>query len=205
MNYNSLKALTGGRRGITEQFDSEGVVRRILEGDPAAEEKLILRFQPAIRAFLSARARPELVEEVTQETMIAVICAVREGKLRESSSLGAFVYGVARLQLADAVRRHAREVGERLPDNYDHAAPHIERELLTAARSEIAALNEADRRIVYLTLIQGLRAAEIAQELGMSPEQVRKRKSRALQRITERLAPRSQNGAGTRLSSVKAP
>jgi len=122
-----------------------------------------------------------------QETMIAVICAVRAGKLRDSGSLGAFVYGVAKVQLAEAVRKHTRAIGERLPDNYDHAAPFVEPELLTAARREIASLSDTDRRIVFLTLVSGLRAAEIAVDLGMNAEQVRKRKSRALQRISERL------------------
>jgi len=135
--------------------------------------------------------------------MLATICAVREGKLRSPASLGAFVYGIARLQLADATRRHARHSGDPLPPDFEQAAPAVDPDLLTAAKREIDSLNETDRRILSLTLIDGFHAGEIAEELGMSAELIRKRKSRALQRIVERLAPRSRFGSGSRLSSIK--
>jgi RNA polymerase sigma factor (sigma-70 family) len=189
---------------INQQFDPEEIVQRILAGDTLAEEDLILRFQPAIRAFVNARARADLVDEVTQETMMATICAVREGKLRNPASLAAFVYGIARLQLADATRRYARHSGDPLPADLEQAAPAVDPDLVTAARREIENLNETDRRILSLTLIDGFHAGEIADELGMSADLIRKRKSRALQRITERLAPRSRFGSGSRLSSIKA-
>ena len=189
--------------GIEEQPGSEELVRRIVAGDAQAEEDLILRFQPAIRAFLNARARPDLVDEVSQETMIGVICAIRAGKLREAGSLGAFVYGTAKRQLADAARKRARDTGDPLPEDYRHPSPGAEPALLVAARREIESLNETDRRIVSLTLIDGFRADEVAAALGVSAEVVRKRKSRALQKITEKLAPRSRNDAAERLNSMK--
>ena len=52
----------------------------------------------------------------------------------------------------------------------------------TLASEIIADLRPTDRAILRMTLVEGLRSEEAAQRLGITPEAVRKRKSRALAR-----------------------
>ena len=191
--------------GNGPQFDPVAIVTRILARDQQAEEELIARFQPRIAAFLSARtSRLDFIEEVTQETMLAALCALREGRLREPENLSSFVYGVARNRFADIIRKQAREKTDPLPDGFDRAAPAGEQdpELLAAARREIASLETADRRILWMTLIDGFKPGEIAATVGMSPELVRQRKSRALRKLVDKLRPLSQSGPRVRLNSA---
>jgi RNA polymerase sigma factor (sigma-70 family) len=48
-------------------------------------------------------------------------------------------------------------------------------------------LKPVDRGILYLTLAQGLKPQEIAAEMGLRPETIRLRKSRALKRVRRKL------------------
>ena len=187
----------------TPEFDVQLMIDRILAGDPSAEEQLIARFQPRVRMYVSVRtSHPDYAEEVTQETMLAAVLALREGKVREPQALSAFILGIARNQLADAIRKQARRKTSQLPDDYDCPAPAATRdpELVESARSEIEALEPGDRRILWLTLIDGFKPGEIAAQLGMSAELVRQRKSRALRKIVERLQPLSRSLPPARLT-----
>jgi RNA polymerase sigma-70 factor (ECF subfamily) len=50
--------------------------------------------------------------------------------------------------------------------------------------------DRVDREILTLTLFEGLKPGEIARRVGLSPEAVRTRKSRAVQRVIEELRSR---------------
>jgi DNA-directed RNA polymerase specialized sigma24 family protein len=54
-------------------------------------------------------------------------------------------------------------------------------------RRAIDQLEELDRRVLSLTLLEGLKPGEIALRIRLSPEVVRMRKSRALRRVAERV------------------
>ena len=53
------------------------------------------------------------------------------------------------------------------------------------ARRAISRLRPADRLILLLALVDGMKPAEIGQRLGLSSEVVRKRKSRAFERARQ--------------------
>jgi RNA polymerase sigma-70 factor (ECF subfamily) len=187
----------------TPQFDVQAIIDRILAGDRSAEEELIARFQQRVRMYVSVRtSHPDYAEEVTQETMLAAVLALRDGKVREPQYLGSFILGIARNQLADAIRRQARRKTSQLSENFDIPSPSEVRdpELVESARREIEALEPGDRRILWLTLIDGFKPGEIAAQLGMSAELVRQRKSRALRKVVERLQPLSRSLRPTRLT-----
>jgi RNA polymerase sigma-70 factor (ECF subfamily) len=57
----------------------------------------------------------------------------------------------------------------------------------------LAGLSAADRQVLTLTLVDGLKPGEIAVQIGATAEVVRTRKSRALKRILEILGGRSRN------------
>ena len=185
------------------EFNGTAIIDRIFAGDASAEEELIARFQQRVRLYVAVRtSHPDYADEVTQETMLAAVLALREGKVREPEHLAAFILGIARNQLADAIRKQARRKTMPLPEGYDCPAPNSEQdpELVESARKEIETLEPGDRRILWLTLIDGFKPGEIAAQVGMSAELVRQRKSRALRKIVERLQPLSRSPRELRLT-----
>ena len=54
-------------------------------------------------------------------------------------------------------------------------------------RRALAVLDSTDRKILLLTLIEGLKPGEIGARLGLTSEVVRTRKSRALKKAAERV------------------
>ena len=162
------------------------LVGLILEGDRAAESALVEHFTPRIRAMAVARLRnPDAARDLTQETLIAVLHAARNGQIRDPARLSAFVQGVARNLVNNYSRRRHQhpeveldEVAQNLvvaddPDSKER------RELLVRA---LQTLDKTDRDVLRLTLVDGLKPAEIAARSGVSAEVVRTRKTRALKR-----------------------
>src|ERR1017187_8174742 len=49
--------------------------------------------------------------------------ALRGGRLRQAETLGAFIYGIARNQLAEALRRMTRDRVGPMPADFDPAGP----------------------------------------------------------------------------------
>jgi RNA polymerase sigma-70 factor (ECF subfamily) len=170
------------------QLESSSIEVRIAAGDPSAEDELIAYFAPRIRAFVASRAAGrDFGEEVVQDTMMALVCTLREGRLRESDSLAALAYGIARNKLADAIRKKMRDRTVPFPKGFDIAAQDQSSELVSAAQMEIETLEPVDRRILSMTLIDGYKPAEVAAAIGISSEAVRQRKSRALKKLLSRI------------------
>jgi len=166
------------------------LVERILAGARDAENELVARFQPRVRAFVGSRTSdPDFVEDVTQSTLFEVIRALRDGRLRQADALASFVFGIARNQLADAIRKKAREKTTQMPEDVDFPAPQPEAspELMEYARREIRSLDSVDRKILWMILIEGHNPGEVGDLLGMKADAIRQRKSRALKKMTERL------------------
>ena len=176
---------------------------RIREGDRDAESEFVVRFQRRIRVFLAGRTRDrQLAEEVNQDVMMALLCALRDGRVREPEMLSSFVYGVARNHLNDHLRKRAREKVGSLPEGLDVPAPpvdHEEQQRYQTAEREIAKLDQDDRTILTMTLVDGLKPGEIASSLRLTSEVVRQRKSRALKKLANRLGFGSQTNDSLRL------
>ena len=118
------------------------------------------------------------------------ILALRDGHLREAERLEAFVYGTARNLINNYRRARSRVPREDPIDGIELAsAPesldHTERGALV--RRALCALDSTDRRILLLTLEEGLKPGEIALRLSLTSEVVRTRKSRALRKVIQHL------------------
>jgi RNA polymerase sigma-70 factor, ECF subfamily len=133
---------------------------------------------------------PDLAEDVVQETLSRALAVIREGKAGDIRDLGAFVHGIARHVILDCIRTRQRDAGaEPLRDTADPASlrdalSHVvsadERARVHAA---LERLTPADRRILHLSFFEGLSCAELAERLGLNALRIRKRKSRALERL----------------------
>ena len=185
-----------------EQAD---LVARIQSGDRAAEARIVELFAPAVQAMARVRSRGTVdQQDISQDVLIAVITALRRGQLRDSERLGPFVAGVARNVISNELRgrrtRPSQPLAEEdvpVADLRDEMARRDRARMLRAALEE---MSDADRRILVLTLVQGLKSGEIASRLGLDDQVVRARKSRAVRRLTERI-----QGREDRLSQTARP
>jgi RNA polymerase sigma-70 factor (ECF subfamily) len=184
-------------------LDPVSLCARIRNGESDAETEFFVYFERRVHAFLCGRTRDrQLAEEVFQEVMMAMLCALREDRVREPEMLTSYVYGVARNQLMEHLRRRAREKLDALPEGRDFAAPpvnHEEQQRYQTVEREIAKLDRDDRAILSMTLVDGLKPGEIAETLRLTSEVVRQRKSRALKKLVARLGFGSRNGESLRL------
>ena len=182
-------------------MDTDGqaaeLAETVLEARSDAEEELVRRF--ADRVFLIALVRTrdrEAARDLAQETMLAVIRNLRDDRLLDPEKLPAYICGTARNLINNYLRaRTRRPEGGTAPESFTGPDCEVdleqtERQFL--ARRAISHLQPADRLILLLTLVDGMKPGEIAERLGLSAEVVRKRKSRALERVRQVL------GAGSR-------
>lgn len=168
----------------------------ILAGDRAAEEAFARQFHPRLLAMASARLHaPDLARDIAQEAVIEALQSLRRGMLREPEKLAAFVHGVGRNVINQYFRREAASPTiTELPDDLPAVLPDpSERERREIVGREIERLEDIDRRILTMTLVDGAKPAAIATALGLDGGVVRQRKLRATRKITERL---SQMAAG---------
>ncbi|MCC7124193.1 MAG: sigma-70 family RNA polymerase sigma factor [Acidobacteria bacterium] len=163
---------------------------RIAAGDAEAETMLVQHFLPRVRALLMARTRnADLARDLTQDALLALLQAARRQQIRDPERLPAFVAGIARNLANSHLRGQAAR--ERPLDVLVHEPfvvdDHDRRERERLLTQGLAALTPGDREVLELTLLEGLKPAEIAARLGLSAEVVRTRKSRAQQRLHEAL------------------
>jgi len=131
----------------------------------------------------------EAAEEAVQETLARTLAALRDGRLRDPAKLTAFVHGIARHVIADVYRSRSRTV-HLDPDTQPHpsgaAGPLdtlVSAEERQRLRFALNGLSESDREILRLSFEEALSSAEIARHLGEPAARIRKRKSRALDRL----------------------
>lgn len=147
--------------------------------------------RPGLRLLaLRSLGSSDAAEEAVQETLARAVVAVGKGQPADPAKLPAFVAGIARHVIADAQRARHRVVSlEGVPASAHPVADddalaalvsRAERERLRAALTQLA---PADRDLLRLCYVEGLTSAEIAGRLREPPERIRKRKSRALERL----------------------
>ena len=178
----------------------EALAVRIQAHEAAAEEEFVVLFQRRIRGFALANSGdPALAEELSQDVLWAVIRSLREGKVQQPAQLPAFVWGTARNLLSDRIRSRSREKLTPLLEGMDMPHPTLQQhefERQRAAEQAIDTLEPHERGVLLLSLVDGLRADDIAARIGITPDAVRQRKSRALRKLVEIL------GSGHRPASV---
>jgi len=101
-------------RGVSDAAEAPDdaaavLVRRIQEGDPAAESELVARFGHGLLLMLRRLVQnPALADDLYQETFALVLGKIRHGDVREPEKLAAFIRSTARnLFIADR-RKEAR-------------------------------------------------------------------------------------------------
>ena len=148
-------------------------------------------FRPGLE-LLAVRALGSMdaAREAVQETLARALVALQNGQPSDLAKLPAFVAGIARHVSVDMLRAQRRVV------SLDTLSAHHQRSgeadalsaLVSAAdrvrvRGALSQLTPGDRELLQLCYYEGLTPGEIAVRLGEPAERVRKRKSRALERL----------------------
>ena len=145
---------------------------------------------------LRALGDPDAAEEAVQETLSRAVIALADGRLADRDKLAAYVAGIARHVCSHMLRDRKHTVsldGDESsgmapvdPALSTHSDP-LEA-LITAAETKrlrlaFRELPRADQRLLRLCFHDDQTPAEVAAKLDEPPERVRKRKSRALDRL----------------------
>ena len=127
--------------------------------------------------------------DAVQETLARALEALRGNRVPAGVPIEAYVYGIARHVITDVLRRRVRERSA-MGDPGDLPAPGpsaldvlVRTEEREAMSHALASLPAADRELLECCLVQGERVATIAARLGEPADRIRKRKSRAVERL----------------------
>ncbi len=165
-----------------------GLVERAREGDVAAFEKLIAKYQSKVYTFAFAfTGSPDFAQDLAQEALVKVYKSL--GSFRFQSAFSTWLYAIVRNTYLDAVKSRAgreRALEEPLTERevaelHDFAT--AEERLLAkeSRRTLLRALRQvpvAYRTVVALADVQGLGYEEIAGALGVPVGTVKSRLKR---------------------------
>ena len=143
-----------------------------------------------------------LADDVAQEAITRAIASLAAGRSEPIGDLGAFVYGIARHLITDLHRGGGRtvpldSVAEPLEPRADALDQAIASEERHQVHEALAQLDPADRQLLTQFFVEGLDADAIATRLGSTAVNIRKRKSRLLERLRRLVRGSHENGSGS--------
>lgn len=170
------------------------LVDRLRRGDGSAFDSVYAAFRAPIYGFLARLSgRRDLAEELLQETFVRL--AARATTLREDTRLGAWLYTVARNLHVSQTRMTALDAARvDRASLEDPARPPTPFEEATASQTQIAleralaSLPDSYREVLLLVAVDRMEPGEAAEVVGVSPETLRQRLSRARTMMKEALA-----------------
>jgi RNA polymerase sigma-70 factor (ECF subfamily) len=181
--------------------DDAALLAAVADGDRAAFAVLYQRHLPWLLVRLGRRcSSPDVVDEVAQDTFVAVWQSARRWDGR--GEVSAWIWGIGIRRLVDALRRRPRpfnelvgfaqlaeRTGEGLAGHEVSAEEHV---LLAVQYGDLGAalssLSPELRAVVQATVLDGLTTREAARLLGIPPGTVKTRMMRARAQLRERLA-----------------
>lgn len=161
-------------------------VDRFIAGEPTATEQVLSRVSEILRMRLrQAGVKGEEVEDLAQQCTLEVLR--RAGNY--DSELGEFeswISGFARRAAMSHRRDTARRI-QREQNLEEYEVPgvmdHEEVDHGMALEGALSFLPVIDREILFMKFTMGMSSQEIADHSDMNPAQVRKRMSRAVERL----------------------
>lgn len=179
-------------------FERSGAPKdgELLEGikarDMHAFERMYRAYQPRLARFvINLVHRPELVEEVVNDTMMAVWNSAQN--FRGASRVSTWVFGIAYRQAMKARRRWDMPV-ESIPDNEQPSLEDGPDDALRLGQAHDALVAAMDtltpdhRAVVDLTYFHGMGYREIAEIVDCPPETVKTRMFHARRKLRDVLA-----------------
>lgn len=153
-----------------------------------AEEEIAALYRERVYVMALTRTKDcEAAADLANETVLAVLLALRKGQLRQPENVAAFVHGTARNLINNHFRRQCQRREEPISEEVAYNPPDSleDDERRSMVREALRRLDANDRGILLLTMVEGLKPGAIAQRLHLTSEVVRARKSRALKKVVE--------------------
>jgi RNA polymerase sigma-70 factor, ECF subfamily len=177
---------------IDPASDDTALVRAIgaaaPEPDGHAEAELYRRLAPRVRLYGLRHLRdPQAAADLTQQVLMMTIEKLRARSLREPEKLASFVLGMCRLVVLDLRRGAARrDVLLRTYGDFEEVAPAApealdERKLACCMEG----LAERERSVLVLSFFADKSSEEVGRELGLTSQNARVIRHRALVRLRE--------------------
>lgn len=164
--------------------------------DVLSESDVVARL-PGVRAMILRMTRDvALTSDLTQEVALAVVVALREGRIRQPEALAAYMHQSARHIVYAAKRKPQPVTVAELPDQeslwIDRPRTPLEHceegELQRIAQEVLAELpTQRDRDLLTGAYIEGAGKAELMQRLQLTADQFDKVIFRARMRMRDRL------------------
>lgn len=190
----------GRRMGKLVELVREYQATGDLERRTAIAEAIFSEVYWRLWTYISNRCPPDNVEDVMQDTLLAIVQSLHGIKAVADEQVWGFCYRIAARRLADHLRREARmasvvsdaEVFDKVVETYA-----IEEGLSADEYSQLAEALEVLRKedpdlheCLWLRYIDGLTYPEIAQLKGANPDTVRMRVDRGIDKLQKRIAKR---------------
>jgi len=150
------------------------------EGDAVAFDLLYRRWHPRmLRLAQRLTGHPDEARDVMQDAALTLARDIH--KLRDPARFSAWAYTIIRRRAADHIDRAVRRRAQVSNVAIEAAPPKTEEEL--SLRQALSKLPEADRLMLVLFYVDGLRGTEIAAALGMPLGTVKSRLFAARNRL----------------------
>ena len=167
------------------------LVERIRHGDDEAFNLLCRRYEPRLRRFLfNLTRRPQIVEEVLNDTLMAVWQGA--GTFKGTSKLSTWIFAIGYRKVMRALRRQDEPIedpalgrrAEEGPGPYEE----VENKRLNAMLAQaMESLSAEHRTVVELTYFKGLGYKEIAEIMNCPVDTVKTRMFYARRHLRELL------------------
>lgn len=177
------------------------LLEKARSGDSDALESLLRLIQPQLHRFSMNMCRhTEDAEDILQESLIAIVQALN--RFKGDSSFSTWMYSIARSFCIKKRRKskfapNVEESWEQLPSSVQEGVEgnakgpleEVEQaEMWTLIQDALRTLDHRDRELIILRDIEGLRAKEVSEIVGLSVSAVKSRLHRARSTLRERLA-----------------
>lgn len=163
-------------------MDDEELIRALAAADHTALRELFDRHAPWVAARLRRQLPVDAVEDVLQETFIAVWRSAH--RYQSTGAVGAWIWGIARRQAASWLRTHGRpEPVLESGSAEDAATTAIQRVDLQQALARLGPDGNEQRELVRLVFVEDRAVAEVARILDIPEGTVKSRVHRVRRRL----------------------
>ncbi len=150
------------------------------------EARLYRALAPRVRRYGLKHLRDAaLADDLAQQVVLTTLERLRSGAIREPERIASFVLGTSRAMVIDLLRgeRRRQELAERFLPRFPATEDPREPLELDRLAECLDLLSERARAVVTMTFYAEREAAEIAEELTLSPGNVRVTRHRALAQL----------------------
>jgi RNA polymerase sigma-70 factor, ECF subfamily len=177
----------------TDPVPSMDLLRKAQAGDNDARNDLLARYLPQLERWASRRlplgVRSMLdTGDIVQDAMIATLKHLDKIEIRAENAFEVYVKRAIRNRIIDIYRRPKRireELDTALPGGDPSALDRvIGREAFDRYEAATEELSDTDCQLIVMHVELGMTTAQIAEELGKSPDAARVALARALKRLS---------------------